>query len=233
MAEHPFVGHRLNGGTSDHPTKFQNLKLGFGHVPTVGEWPSLIAPISDRLLHSWISEDPKLDQPPFDLALKLIFGQPRRLDPAHVGKVDGPVRLHARKPAPGRSRTGFRRLRAALTAAKAASEPARVKSAAVGATPNLSTVAQERQESALTRRSYSCSDLVGDRPATIRIGAKVVGHARYVAFRMAEAAIPKNLFAEIHRIIRKSQAAHSWVLDLATSLGKDVAAEAIKKSLGM
>ena len=77
MAEHPFVGHRLNGGTSDHPTKFQNLKLGFGHVPTVGEWPSLIAPISDRLLHSWISEDPKLDQPPFDLALKLIFGQPR------------------------------------------------------------------------------------------------------------------------------------------------------------
>src|SRR5271157_6481655 len=41
MAEHPFVGHRLNGGTSDHPTKFQNLKLGFGHVPTVGEWPSL------------------------------------------------------------------------------------------------------------------------------------------------------------------------------------------------
>ena len=31
--------------------------------------------------------------------------------------------------------------------------------------------------SALIRRSYSCSDLVGYRPATIGIGARVVGHA--------------------------------------------------------
>jgi hypothetical protein len=30
-----------------------------------------------------------------------------------------------------------------------------------------------------------------------KIGAKVVGHARYVSFQMAEVAIPKNLFAEI------------------------------------
>ena len=37
--------------------------------------------------------------------------------------------------------------------------------------------------------SYSCSDLAGERPATIGIGAKVVGHARYVAFQMAEVAI--------------------------------------------
>jgi hypothetical protein len=35
----------------------------------------------------------------------------------------------------------------------------------------------------------------------IRIGAKVVGHARYVAFQMAEVAISKNLFAEILRMI--------------------------------
>jgi Transposase DDE domain group 1 len=35
----------------------------------------------------------------------------------------------------------------------------------------------------------------------IKIGAKVVGHARYVAFQMAEVAISKNLFAEILRMI--------------------------------
>ena len=35
----------------------------------------------------------------------------------------------------------------------------------------------------------------------IKIGAKVVGHARYVAFQMAEAAIPRNLFADILRMI--------------------------------
>jgi len=62
-------------------------------------------------------------------------------------------------------------------------------------------VAAQRQDSALTRRSYSCSDLVDDRPATIGIGAKVVGHARYVAFQLAEVAISKNLFAEIPQII--------------------------------
>ena len=57
-----------------------------------------------------------------------------------------------------------------------------------------------RKESAMTRRSYLCSDLVGDRPATIGIGAKVVGHVRCVAFQMAEVAISKYLFAEILRM---------------------------------
>jgi hypothetical protein len=35
----------------------------------------------------------------------------------------------------------------------------------------------------------------------IKIGAKVVGHARYVAFQMAEVAIPRDLFAGILRMI--------------------------------
>ncbi len=34
----------------------------------------------------------------------------------------------------------------------------------------------------------------------IKIGAKVVRHGRYVAFQMAEVAIPKNLFADIPRM---------------------------------
>jgi hypothetical protein len=35
----------------------------------------------------------------------------------------------------------------------------------------------------------------------IKIGAKIVSHGRYVAFLMAEVAIPKNLFADILRMI--------------------------------
>ena len=35
----------------------------------------------------------------------------------------------------------------------------------------------------------------------IKIGAKVVSHARYVAFQMAEVAIPRRMFHEILRLI--------------------------------
>ena len=39
------------------------------------------------------------------------------------------------------------------------------------------------------------------REKLIKIGAKVFGHARYIAFQMTEVAIPRNLFADILRII--------------------------------
>jgi hypothetical protein len=35
----------------------------------------------------------------------------------------------------------------------------------------------------------------------IKIGAKVVSHGRYVAFQMAEVAIPRHMFKEILRLI--------------------------------
>ena len=35
----------------------------------------------------------------------------------------------------------------------------------------------------------------------IKIGAKVISHGRYVAFQMAEVAIPRHLFADILRLI--------------------------------
>ena len=35
----------------------------------------------------------------------------------------------------------------------------------------------------------------------IKIGAKVVSHGRYVAFQMAEVAIPRQMFQEILRLI--------------------------------
>ena len=35
----------------------------------------------------------------------------------------------------------------------------------------------------------------------IKIGAKVVNHGRYIAFQMAEVAIPRQLFREILRLI--------------------------------
>ena len=37
----------------------------------------------------------------------------------------------------------------------------------------------------------------------IKIGTKVVNHARCVAFQMAEGAIPRELFADVLRMIRK------------------------------
>jgi hypothetical protein len=40
----------------------------------------------------------------------------------------------------------------------------------------------------------------------IKIGAKVVTHGRYVAFQMAEVAIPRDLFADILRMIAEPRA---------------------------
>ncbi len=39
------------------------------------------------------------------------------------------------------------------------------------------------------------------REKLIKIGAKVVSHGRYIAFQMAEVAIPRHLFADILRLI--------------------------------
>ena len=47
-------------------------------------------------------------------------------------------------------------------------------------------------------RGWSLTSL---REKLIKIGAKVVRHARYVAFQMAEVAVPRDLFAEILRLI--------------------------------
>ena len=38
-------------------------------------------------------------------------------------------------------------------------------------------------------------------PKLIKISAKVVSHGRYVAFQMAEVAIPQQMFQEILRLI--------------------------------
>ncbi len=56
-------------------------------------------------------------------------------------------------------------------------------------------------------RTLATPDPIKDRSLTslkeklIKIGAKVVSHGRYVAFQMAEVAIPRNLFADILRMI--------------------------------
>jgi hypothetical protein len=39
----------------------------------------------------------------------------------------------------------------------------------------------------------------------IKIGTKIVSHARYIAFQMAEVALPRMLFAEILRLIAELQ----------------------------
>jgi hypothetical protein len=43
--------------------------------------------------------------------------------------------------------------------------------------------------------------LTTPREKLVKVGAKVVHHARYVAFQMAEVAIPRNLFTDILRMI--------------------------------
>jgi hypothetical protein len=54
----------------------------------------------------------------------------------------------------------------------------------------------------LTRTS-PCEDwsLTSLKEKLIKIGAKVVSHGRYVAFQMAEVAIPRQMFQEILRLI--------------------------------
>jgi hypothetical protein len=51
--------------------------------------------------------------------------------------------------------------------------------------------------------TFPCEDwsLTTLKEKLIKIGAKVVSHGRYVAFQMAEVAIPRNLFADILRLI--------------------------------
>jgi hypothetical protein len=60
-------------------------------------------------------------------------------------------------------------------------------------------------------KDWSLTSLKGK---LIKIGAKIVSHGRYVAFQMAEIAIPRNLFAEILRLIAELRpppaAAPTW-----------------------
>jgi hypothetical protein len=75
---------------------------------------------------------------------------------------------------------------------------------------------QFRFKRAIAQAVARCQRFVDDRNRTIgiapwsltslkekliKIGAKVVSHGRYVAFQMAEVAIPRNLFADILRLI--------------------------------
>jgi hypothetical protein len=48
--------------------------------------------------------------------------------------------------------------------------------------------------------------LTSMREKLIKICAKVVSHGRYVAFRMAEVAVPRQMFAEILPLIARLQA---------------------------
>ena len=45
--------------------------------------------------------------------------------------------------------------------------------------------------------------LISLKEKLIKIGAKVTSHGRHVAFQMAEVAIPRQLFADILRLVAK------------------------------
>ncbi len=40
----------------------------------------------------------------------------------------------------------------------------------------------------------------------VKIGARVLSHGRYTAFQMAEVAVPRQLFADIQRLIARLRA---------------------------
>jgi hypothetical protein len=48
--------------------------------------------------------------------------------------------------------------------------------------------------------------LTSPREKLIKIGAKVTSHGRYVAFQMAEVAVPRQMFADILRLIARLRA---------------------------
>ena len=54
-------------------------------------------PRADEVFRLRMGEDPALDQPVFNGLRQLVFGAPRRLDPARIGKIDGPVGRDARR----------------------------------------------------------------------------------------------------------------------------------------
>jgi hypothetical protein len=52
-----------------------------------------------------------------------------------------------------------------------------------------------------SKAPYKDWSLTSLKDKLIKIGAKVVSHGRYVAFQMAEVAIPRRMFEEILRLI--------------------------------
>ena len=78
--------------------------------------------------------------------------------------------------------------------------------------PDIAVVGQRNQPTASCRGALGLRVAVGTidchvwsltslKQKLIKIGAKVVCHGRYFAFQMAEVAIPRELFADILRLI--------------------------------
>src|SRR2546430_10137210 len=64
--------------------------------------------------------------------------------------------------------------------------------------PRSSAISCARWQRRRRSRNWSLTSL---KEKLIKIGAKVVRHGRYVAFQMAEVAIPRTLFADILRLV--------------------------------
>jgi hypothetical protein len=71
--------------------------------------------------------------------------------------------------------------------------------------PEFHLCANESQRLNLNPLTWTspCEDwsLTSLKEKLIKIGAKVVNHGRYVAFQMAEVAIPRQMFQEVLRLI--------------------------------
>ncbi len=63
------------------------------------------------------------------------------------------------------------------------------------------TSARSQKEKSVLPKEVEHWSLTALREKLVKIGAKIVRHGRYIAFQMAEVAIPKSLFADILRLI--------------------------------
>jgi hypothetical protein len=80
-------------------------------------------------------------------------------------------------------------------------------------------LAQSRPSGINSVHSRLGTSLMSLKEKLIKIGAKVVSHGPYVAFQMAEVAIPRNLFADILRLIAELRPPPVTSTEESASLG--------------
>ena len=99
----------------------------------------------------------------------------------------------------GRASSGSKRARARSNGrgCRAARSPPTPSGSSFMRSPTISAISCARWR----RRPIKDWSLTSLQEKLIKIGAKVVSHGRYVAFQMAEVAIPRHMFQEILRLI--------------------------------
>ena len=178
------------------PTRFCRIKIGYllkrpvGRPRTmcVGSMP--ISPIRREAGPSRAESSPKSSGIPASFSARWLH----RYEPARPAK--NVVAFYNQR---GTASSGSRRAKARSNGRGSLSHVRRKCCPASASCAGL----QSRKLPANARDAEPIEDwsLTSLREKLIKIGAKVVSHGRYVAFQMAEVAIPRQMFQEILRLI--------------------------------